>query len=227
MICPNCNQTIPDDSQFCHFCGSTIDLTPAISDSQPELLETKKDADAKTKRTSKYLIIGLAVLSLVLAGLNIFQYTDNLSKQSEKDATILSLQDENDSQKQKLAEKEKTIANQTKPVSAYKKIVETVNSDSFFSSSNYFYVDKYIVCLKPGQQKKINLTTTWSGGGYVTVDSSSNNAYINFDEETWINYTTLTVGANSYLSALPYVNVFTFTNDVDSTTFKVLAIITE
>ncbi len=224
MICPNCNQSIPEDSQFCHFCGTTIvPTTDEITDPGSESPKTAKEVVSKPKNIARYLITGLALLSLALAILNIIQYT----KQSEKDTTILSLQTENESQKQIIAEKDSEIFKQSHTVSAYDKIVNSVESGRLQSAASNFHTDKYIVCLKPGQQEKITLTANWPEGGTVSVDSSSGKAYLTFDEHEWTYYTSVTIGANLYIPNLPLVNVFTFSNNVDNNTFQVLAIITE
>lgn len=191
--------------------------------SEPETLDAPEMVITKKQTSARYLIIGLAILALALGIFDVIQYT----KQTEMDAIILSLQDEITSQKKTIADKDNTITKQAKTVSAYETIVKAVNSGSFFSSASNFYVDDYIVCLKPGQQKKIPLVANWPDYGYVSIETSSNKAYISFDEDSWSYGTTITVGAKSSISDLPYVNIFTFSNDVDNNTFKVLAIITE
>lgn len=76
MNCPKCSSILPDDSEFCAFCGEKI-----ISD------EPKPEPKTEHKSKSKYkikhnkhkikkpskLTIGFMVLSIVLVALNIFQ----------------------------------------------------------------------------------------------------------------------------------------------------------
>lgn len=64
MKCSNCKQIIPDDSEFCHLCGSKI------SRSDPANKKTKPPREPMNSKTKKMIIIGVSafvVIAIVLA----------------------------------------------------------------------------------------------------------------------------------------------------------------
>ena len=90
------------------------------------------------------------------------------------------------------------------------------------ASSSFKVDDSVIVVRKNETGRKITLTTTYDGGGSISVDYSSYAATLDFDEDSWYSTTTLTVDP-SYVG----VTVATFSNTANSQTFKVLIIVTD
>lgn len=110
MICPNCGMKLPEDSEFCQYCGSKLSLpdentlsveetivqqtivepstTPMAEvlesdntqDRSNETSETPQDSKRSSNKWKK-AAIGLSVLLLFLAGLNAYQY---MSSQENK-----------------------------------------------------------------------------------------------------------------------------------------------
>lgn len=104
MICPNCGLQLPDDSEFCQYCGSKISVpaeqvTPVVEIDTPEQNTIPKslpivtvsespnvhengnneplNATSSEKKAPKKWIVSvicLSVLLLALAGLNVYQY---------------------------------------------------------------------------------------------------------------------------------------------------------
>ena len=59
MKCSNCKQIIPDDSEFCHLCGSKI------SHSTPAYKEPKPPRAPMNSKTKKLIIIGVSVFVVI------------------------------------------------------------------------------------------------------------------------------------------------------------------
>lgn len=90
-------------------------------------------------------------------------------------------------------------------------------SSSFRASKSVFFLNT------DSDPEEFTLTTTYSGGGTVNLDASPYSvAHIVFNEDTWYNSTTLTV-----YPIEPGVATFTFSNTVNSQTFKVVVVVTE
>lgn len=72
--CPNCGQTLPEDSAFCNKCGSRIDAGGSRqrrerdyedwSDDDSQERERRYNAKS-SKNTTKYVVIGIAVLAFI------------------------------------------------------------------------------------------------------------------------------------------------------------------
>lgn len=105
----------------------------------------------------------------------------------------------------------------------YDEIVRLMGNENVGYASENFHTDKGIIVLsKSNTDYQFTLTANWESGGTVTVDYSSDSSGIRFDSTSWTTTTTMTVE--------PYyegINVLTFSNDVDSSTFQVLIIVTE
>lgn len=78
MICSKCNQTLPDDSEFCQYCGEKIVTTQKTS-----IKNTYDFGDAKKVKGIKISIVVIVSIFIIcgLTGLNIYQYIANQSLQ--------------------------------------------------------------------------------------------------------------------------------------------------
>lgn len=104
MICPNCGMQLPDDSEFCQYCGSkatapvepvqpiveivpsaqsaiqkavpAVEISDSLSEHQNESNTQQIEARDQKKDSKKSVVLAicLAVLLLVSGGLNIYQY---------------------------------------------------------------------------------------------------------------------------------------------------------
>ncbi|MGD8189065.1 zinc-ribbon domain-containing protein [Brevibacillus ginsengisoli] len=87
MICRNCGNSLPDDSQFCNKCGCQIETDNEVNESQNKFLNDmsisnqKILSDAETekpKRNMKKLIVMCSILIVILicsGGVWYYQYT--------------------------------------------------------------------------------------------------------------------------------------------------------
>lgn len=92
-----------------------------------------------------------------------------------------------------------------------------------YASSN-FRASKSVFFLYAGSDpEEFTLTTTYPGSSTVSFDASSSSvALVAFNEDTWYNSTTLTIYPGS-----AGVSTITFSNSVNSQTFKIVVVVTE
>lgn len=69
MICNNCKNTLPDDSEFCQYCGSKIE-TPAEA---PKIhtIATSDQAPKKNKKVLLWVLLGIIIVALIGAAITI------------------------------------------------------------------------------------------------------------------------------------------------------------
>lgn len=186
------------------------------------------------------IVLVLAILSVALNMYQYFSYQNNsatiVEQLNEANNTISSQKSEIDalekevsSQKRKINLQEQTITSQENNISSldkksklYDSIVSGMKSgNAGYAASNFFASDSVIIVGKNETNRKFKLTANWSNGGSVYVDYSSNAAWVSFDKSEWSTSTQMTVHPKS-----EGVTIVTFSNSVDSRTFKVLIIVT-
>lgn len=190
--------------------------------------------------------IAVIVLSLVIAALSticVMQYLNIQKMDSANQAAIAELEGKISSLEQQVQQKETTIKskestikirddtikNLDKRIDSLEKKANNfdniVNGMQFgntgYASSNFFASDSVIVVSKNETNRKFKLTANWSNSGTVYVDYSSSAAYVSFDSDEWSTSTQMTVHPLS-----EGITVVTFSNSVNSKTFKVLIIVT-
>ena len=106
----------------------------------------------------------------------------------------------------------------------YEELCKALDTTSLgYSSSNFKTSDGVIVVKKSQTNRKFKLTANWSNGGTVNVSYSGDRcAEVSFDNESWITSTTMTVIPKS-----EGITTVTFSNDVNSLTFKMVIVVTD
>lgn len=265
MVCDKCKSILPDDSEFCQFCGNRIEahkeqtskLEPVASPirtatvspvtEKPVPVRTAERNTGKvhpnepavqtTRKKAKVLPIILAIaLSLSIIG-NIAQFffhsyhTEEIREQlavakdtiADRDESITSYKNKISSQTTTINQQKTEISNLKDKGSYFDDIVSDMRyGNAGYASSNFFASDSVIVVGKNDTDCKFTLTANWSNGGTVEVEYSSSAAWVSFDNDEWYTSTKMTVHPRS-----KGVTVVTFSNDVDSKTFKVLIIVTD
>ena len=146
------------------------------------------------------LVMTLIVMLLTLVGLNIYQYT----RIAALDREVYHLEDK---------------------ATYYDEICDFFRSGNIgYASNNFKASDSVVVIDKYDKSKKITLTAAWRDGGRTVSASNSNlaPARIRFDRKSWSRTTTMTI--TPYIEG---ISVITFSNSVNSDTFKILIIVTE
>lgn len=155
MICLNCGMQLPDDSEFCQYCGSKIS---ALVEQAPSVVETgapeqntipksfpivtvsessnvhenvnnkPSNATFSEKKASnrwRATVICLSALFLVLAGLNVYQYISS----QKKAATIAELSETITNLNTSLSKKETHIEKLNKTISDQKTKITSLNDE--------------------------------------------------------------------------------------------------
>ena len=204
--------------RYCKRCGGLIDRkTKKCSKCGKQYFRVKIPA----KKSFLILMLGFALLGSV--GLNVGQYI--LSK-----STIASLEKTISNQKSTLASRQNVIGQKSKEIDGleselnmYKSDFKLMTQGNVGYASSNFKADKSVIVLSKGETKKFTLTANWSNGGTVSVDYSHRLvAFVSFDNDSWYTSTKMTVDPVRTGST-----VVTFSNNVNSQTFKILIIVTE
>lgn len=209
--------------RFCKFCGGLID-------------ENSKKCSSCGKQFFRFSarIVGMIALIIVfvaLSGLNIYQYISNGTKMSDleqrlvsRDASISDLEQELKTKESTIATQESIIVGLEEKAGYYDEICSFLSHGNIgYAADNFKSSDSIILVRKGETNRKFTLTAYWIGGGGVSTSfSNSLVARVSPDNDNWFQSTTMTIKPIS-----EGINIVTFTNDVDSMTFKIMIIVTE
>ena len=177
-------------------------------------------------------IIVLTILFVASEGLNIVQFFQNknaLDTVSTQETEITNLE-------KKVSALNNTISTQKSTISTQKSTIKSLEGKagyfddickelSFgnigYAASNFKASESIILVDKSETNRKFTLTANWTNGGTVSVDYSGLSAFVSFDNDSWTTSTKMTIE--------PWregVTAVTFSNNVDSKTFKVIIIVT-
>lgn len=210
---PNSNEK----HNFCKKCGSAIDPnTKKCSGCGKQYFNGKKTVP----------IVLLSVLLIGSIGLNVMQYLQG-QEASETVAVqttqIEELEKEVSTQKSTISSQKSQIADLEEKGGYFDTICKELSTGNIgYAASNFKASESVIVVDKNETNRKFTLTANWTNGGTVSTDYSGYSAWVNFDNDSWTTSTKMTIE--------PWqegVTAVTFSNDVDSKTFKILIIVTE
>lgn len=252
MTCIHCGNSVPEDSDFCPYCGKKIEPPAPLQPEEPAAPILEGEADAPRKK-SRLPVLILSALAVILLGMNIFQFYTNyrLSASNTRLETQLSainespqldqlsaLEAEIDALKTALSAAESTTSAKTDRIhelttEKYQYIRELTDLQNAFDlirdsrvgyASENFHLNTGVVVLSSNDAPhRITLTAHWDKGG--TVRYSNTNmpvAYVSIDNDEWYTSTPVTISPLS-----KGVNIVTFSNSADSDTFKLLIIVTD
>ncbi len=224
MICPSCGTTLLDDSLFCQNCGCKI----TVQEEDKE--QTPKASKARSKL--KVSLIVVAIFAVILGALSVYQGIQLKQKGLQLEQAL----GENDSLQDEIKVKEEKIKSlqadiktlqskeqsQKQKVDSFDAIVQVAQHSTLSSTSSHFYVDRYIIVMKPNSTASLKLTANWSYGGTVHSSTSARGtAYVTFNDNSWYNSVYLTVH-----SGTSGVATLHFSNTADNIAFDVLVIVT-
>ncbi|WP_347072323.1 zinc ribbon domain-containing protein [Intestinimonas butyriciproducens] len=210
-------------SAFCKKCGSAIDPnTKKCSGCGKQYFNAQKTVP----------IVLLSVLLITSIGLNILQYLQGqaaIETVATQTTQIEKLEKEVSTQKSTISSQKSTISSQKNQIAALEEkggyfdtICKELSTGNIgYAASNFRASESVIVVDKNETNRKFTLTANWTNGGTVSTDYSGYSAWVDFDNDSWTTSTKMTIEPWS-----EGVTTVTFSNDVDSKTFKVIIIVT-
>ena len=226
MTCSKCGQPLPKGSEYCQYCGAKIEK-PAKN----------KNNSKKISVLALVLILFLSVFAVASCGLNIYQYL-HIQESSkviaakeltlkENEQVILDKETTIKNQNATISEQESTIKSLNGKVSLYDDLLKALNQNNLGHASNQFFASESVIVLnKSKRNHQFALTADfWEPlsvfASYSPAQSPS--ASVSFDEDIWdTNSTTLTVEPHH-----KGITTVTFSNDINSQTFKLVILVTE
>ncbi len=210
--------------KYCKRCGGLIDPT------------TKKCQGCGRQHFRAGRILPILCLSLALAiaiGLNVAQLVVSQSDKeqlvdleqmvSKQESTISKQKTTIDKQSKNIAKLQKSSETYEEKAKDFDEICRELQTGNLGYASSNFHVDESVIVVSKSQKnRKFTLTANWTNGGTVELDYSGFCAMVDFDKNSWTTSTQMTI--------TPYfegVTTVTFSNDVDSRTFKVIIIVTD
>lgn len=239
MICKNCKIEIPNDSEFCQFCGKKIEISSFDSNNDNANDDSTLNLTLKAtpqltngisikKRTA---IIAIIVCGVLLVGniiqiffnCNNFQRVAELSSSLEKTEEALNKSDKSNAEYKKSVEKYKAQAEEyEEKADMYASIKNYCTNNNIGYASDYFHVDQGIVFIsRNASSKKLTLTLDYNTDVTVTKEQSGRYASVEFDYESWYgSTTTLTIKPKSV-----GVTKVDFSNNYSSAEFSVIIVV--
>ena len=202
---------------FCKKCGSAIDPnTKKCSGCGKQYFNGKKTVP----------IVLLSVLLIGSIGLNVMQYLQGqeaIETVATQTTQIEELEKEVSTQKSTISSQKSQIAALEEKGGYFDTICKELSTGNIgYAASNFKASESVIVVDKNETNRKFTLTANWTNGGLVDIDYSGMAAFVSFDNDSWTTTTKMTIE--------PWqegVTAVTFSNNVDSKTFKILIIVTE
>lgn len=222
---PSANSNRPSKQRYCKFCGGIIDNTSRkCTNCGKQYLNFKFIMGSASTKIAVIIIIALTAACI----LQYNQHQENISTISALNDEILALQEEADNWEEKVSSQAKTINSQKSQITNledkadnYDEICNNLSSGNIGYAAYNFKSDASVIVVRKNERnRKFTLTAYWGNGGHVSVSYSSFSAFLSFDKESWNTSTTVTV--------CPFAKgatVVTFSNDVDTNTFKILIIV--
>ena len=223
--------------KYCSKCGSLIDnITKQCTGCKKQYFKVIKFK--KSYVILVFLILLLLTINVIVTVTNNRLNENNIDLNQHIDKQIEKIELLEQKNKNLLAEVEileREIANNKSTIGRLNKqsldnkikaghFTDIVNGTRYgnigYAASNFFASDSVIVVSKGEFNKKFNLTAYWSNGGSVIVSYSSDAAKVSFDNESWSKSTEMTV-----IPREVGVTVVTFSNNVDSKSFKILIVV--
>lgn len=239
MKCNMCGQHLPNNSEFCQYCGAKIDRAVFYDTksenitSEPNIHMSEKEAHIESSFTtnrSKYIILVLVVIMVILSLLNIYQFEqvriiDEVMRSGEQKLTDI---------ENKLADTEKELEyykdeyaeailvkneNMIK-ADAYDKIFDVLTSSRAGYSSGKFYASNELVVLRKDEEyESIKITCRYYD---VILDLQCSGYGIDAEwDENWNGYS---IGVKIFPKE-EGVYTINFTNSYNSEYFDVLVIV--
>ena len=206
---------------------TTSESTKKLGKTRSTTNTGKTSAGGKTLKVLSWILVVLATSALVIALYQIYglrnQNEEQLAQINTLQEKISDLETTINKQNNTINSQKKTIANLKPKADNYDDICSSLKYGNIgFAAYNFKSDESVIVVRKNEKDRKFTLTANWPSYGYVDVSYSSYAATVSFDKDSWSTSTKMTVNPHSVGAT-----VVTFSNTVNSDTFKILIIVTD
>ena len=162
--CNKCNSQIPDDSEFCQYCGTSVSLTSPLEHTTPHILETEmsnKNVSTIKKHNFKNYIRYLIIACLIFSTIFLFVQNNSLNdKLNKTDTRLKELRKEHAEVLQKQRERDKELLELREKEDRYILAAAFVNKRyKFYVDGEYHYITCDKVLNKVSNREKITYTS--------------------------------------------------------------------
>ena len=194
--------------RYCKYCGGLIDS------GTKKCLSCGRQYFRGSKKTILTLVIIVVIMALL--GANIYQYVLFKQEQAAMSLTIKN-------QKTVNSDLDIKINDLENKADSYDDICNELSAGKIGYASNNFKSSESVIAVKQSETgRKFTLTANWNSGGVVDVAYSGISARVDFDQDSWQTSTTMSIDP-----LVAGITVVTFSNNVNSETFKIIVIVTE
>lgn len=222
MKCFKCGQALPEDSEFCQYCGNKIEvLAESVLYKESDTVNAAETSLKERMPKNKMILGAVVAVIIVLIGLNIYQFTSATVLKDE----INTLNKKMESLNTQLDEKQESVDTyldkylvSNVKAEKYDKIVEFLTSSKAGYASNNFYASDKILVLKNGKANIIDITCKYP----ATINSYWSDSNISGE---WIS------SRNNYTSYMMIeakskgIGMVKFANDVNNESFEVMVVV--
>ena len=238
ITCSVCGAMMPAASKFCTSCGAKAPQSaapaaqPAAPEVQPaaapvpEAQETAKKAKAKKGGKKNALMPVLAVLAILVLGAGcVLQYVRSTQAADRYAYTIRELQAEVDARNEELNEIISFVSDMEAEANTISNELYTVQDRlrTADSGAHAFHASSPIVVMSLSEYEigRVTLTTDYDSYCYTYYEQDTENCSMEFAADSWEG---TTVDLLFYPQQVG-TTLFTFTNDLGSDSFNVLAVV--
>lgn len=187
----------------------------------------KASTENKTFKVLSWVLVILATVALVIALFQVYglrqQNAEQLVQIDTLKGQVSELEKTVEKHKNTISSKTKTISNLKPKAETFDDICDSLSYGNIGAASKQFKVDESLVVVRKNEKdRKVTLTTNWSGEGTVSVSYSSGAATVDFDKNSWTSSVKLTIKPWSVGAT-----VVTFSTDGKTEPFKMLIIVVD
>lgn len=257
MNCQKCGYSLPEDSLFCPNCGTKIEIPAPAPAPAPTPEKTPKKKSSAGKVIAVILLCLVCAASMGLNAYQYItgnaEKNDLTSQLKAMTKNAKDLQDDvEDLQKdvdrqsetirdlnESIAEKDETILTQEasitalqddladaqKRADAFDLICNELRDQNVGYGSSYYYAGTGILIMDKWNSDQFFVIADWDSAVTVSLKESTGVVDAKWGDDWYGDNDTIDVYVTS--TGVTGVDIITFTNDVDSKTFKVLVIVTD
>ena len=253
MICPKCGMQLPDDSEFCQYCGTKAtspveQVTPPVVSAAPvqdtivksiptvtisENFEGSKNteqdsADLNPTRKSaskKWIIVAvsLAIVVLLSASLNVYQYISARTTVDTLNGTIADKESQIKNKNTEITNLKNKVSSMESAVENYETIVNAVKYDNLGYAASNFQSSESVIVVSQNEKSR----------KFILTANWSNGGNVSVDYDSYFPSAYVDFDQNSWTTSTKMtieprhsgVTVVTFSNDVNRQTFDVIIIV--